>query len=466
MAYTSEQLVKSILGIEQTAQQVADHVAAGPLTPAVAADEIRRHLADRFRLSAPMPLEDVVDDVVGMLDRWTVQVSHPRYFGLFNPSVTTASVVADALVAAYNPQLAAWAHAPAANEIERFTLDRIMEFFGYEPASCFAAFTSGGAEANLSALLAALAHRFPELPRVGVRGLPRSPVVFTTSQSHHSIHKAAQMAGLGREAVREVPADAAGRMDVGALKRLVHDERDRGNEPVLIVGTVGSTSTGVIDPLVDIGQLCREQHIWFHADAAWGGAAAVSPRLRPHLDGIQLADSITCDAHKWLSVPMAAGMFFCRHPDIPLAVFDVPTPYMPATTSREVFDPYANTAQWSRRFIGLKVFMSLAERGLPGYAAMIEHQADMGDHLRRALADSGWAIVNQTPLPLVCFTREHLDIDRFLQEMYARQIAWMSKVPVNGRPALRACITSYRTMSHDIDRVVADATSLADALSA
>jgi glutamate/tyrosine decarboxylase-like PLP-dependent enzyme len=110
--------------------------------------------------------------------------------------------------------------------------------------------------------------------------------------------------------------------------------------------------------------------------------------------------------------------------------------------------------------------MSLAERGLPGYAAMIEHQADMGDHLRRALADSGWEIVNQTPLPLVCFTRERLDVDRFLQEMYARQIAWMSKVPVNGRPALRACITSYRTTSQDIDRVVADATDLADALSA
>jgi glutamate/tyrosine decarboxylase-like PLP-dependent enzyme len=465
MAYTSEQLVKSVVGIEQTAQQVADHVAAGPLTPAVEAEEIRRHLADQFRLSTPMPLDDVVDDVVGMLDRWTVQVSHPRYFGLFNPSVTTASVVADALVAAYNPQLAAWAHAPAANEIERFTLDRIMEFFGYDPASCFAAFTSGGAEANLSALLAALVHRFHEFPRVGARGLPRSPVVFATSQSHHSIHKAAQMAGLGRDAVREVPIDATGRMNVGALERLVHDDRDRGNEPVLIVGTVGSTSTGVIDPLADIGHLCREQRIWFHADAAWGGAAALSPRLRSHLDGIHLADSITCDAHKWLSVPMAAGMFFCRHPDLPLAVFDVPTPYMPAATSGEVFDPYANTAQWSRRFIGLKVFMSLAEQGLPGYAAMIEHQADMGDRLRRALADSGWEIVNQTPLPLVCFTREHLDVDRFLQEMYARQIAWMSKVPVNGQPSLRACITSYRTTSQDIDQVVADITNLADALS-
>ena len=466
MSYTSDQLVQSVLGIEQTAQQVADHVAAGPIAPAVAAGEIRRHLADRFRLSTPMPLEDVVDDVVGMLDRWTVQVSHPRYFGLFNPSVTTASVVADALVAAYNPQLAAWGHAPAANEIERFTLDRIMEFFGYEPVSCFASFTSGGAEANLTALLAALVHRFPELPRVGARGLPQSPTVFATSQSHHSIHKAAQMAGLGRDAVREVPIDATGRMDVGALERLVHDEHERGNAPVMVVGTVGGTSTGVIDPLVEIGHLCREHGIWFHADAAWGGAAALSPRLRSHLDGIELADSITCDAHKWLSVPMAAGMFFCRRPDLPLAAFDVPTPYMPATTTGEVFDPYANTAQWSRRFIGLKVFMSLAERGLPGYAAMIEHQADMGDRLRRALADSGWEIVNHTPLPLVCFTRDGLDVDRFLQELYDRQIAWMSKVPVNGRPALRACITSYRTTSQDIDRVVADVTDLAHALSA
>lgn len=447
--------------IASIAQQVADHVASGSITPTVTADEIRRHLKSRFDLSSSMPLQSVVGDVVWMLDRWMVQVTHPRYFGLFNPSVTRASVVADTLVAAYNPQLAAWAHAPAANEIERFTLDRIMECFGFEPNSCFASFTTGGAEANLSALLAALVDRFPEFPRSGARGLPRRPVVFVTSESHHSVHKAAQVSGLGRETIHEVPTDRDGKMDVDALAQAVRSERDRGNEPLMVVGTAGSTSTGVIDPLADLGRLCRREGLWFHADAAWGGAAALSPRLRPHLEGIERADSITCDAHKWLSVPMAAGMFFCRHPNVPSAAFGVPSPYIPAARTEDEFDPFAQTVQWSRRFIGLKVFMSLLERGLPGYAALIEYQVAMGEHLRSALEDFGWKIVNRTPLPLVCFTRDGLDIERLLGEMYVRQIAWMSKVPVKDQPAVRACITSYATVKDDIDHVVAAMTDLA-----
>jgi glutamate/tyrosine decarboxylase-like PLP-dependent enzyme len=454
----SEGFGESIAGI---AQRVADHVASGPITPTVTADEIRHHLMGRFDVSSPMPLQSVVDEVVWMLDRWMVQVTHPRYFGLFNPSVTPASVVADALVAAYNPQLAAWAHAPAANEIERFTLDRIMECFGFEPGSCVASFTTGGAEANLSALLAALVDRFPEFPRSGARGLARWPVVFVTAESHHSVHKAAQISGLGREAIHEVPTDGDGKMDVEALDQLVRAERDRGNEPVLVVGTAGSTSTGVIDPLADLGRFCRREGLWFHADGAWGGAAALSPKLRGHLEGIELADSITCDAHKWFSVPMAAGMFFCRHPKVLSAAFSIPSPYIPAARTEEEFDPFAQTVQWSRRFIGLKVFMSLLERGMPGYVSMIEHQAAIGDYLRSALEDSGWEIVNRTPLPLVCFTREGVDIEGLLDQMYIRQIAWMSKVPVKDRPAVRACITSFRTVKDDIDHVVAEMTDLA-----
>jgi glutamate/tyrosine decarboxylase-like PLP-dependent enzyme len=458
------QLIATIAGVEATARGVADHVARGALTPRVTADEIRRHLAGRLDLSSPMPLEEAVEAIVWMLDNWMVQVTHPRYLGLFNPSVTTASVVADTLVAAYNPQLAAWSHAPAANEIERFTLDRIMEHFGFEPDSSFASFTSGGAEANLSGLLTALAARFPQFPELGARGLARAPILFVTSESHHSVQKAAQMAGLGRGAVREVATDSAGKMDVSRLDRLIGDERRKGNEPFFVVGTAGSTATGIIDPLGDLGRLCREQGLWFHADAAWGGAAALSPRLRAHLEGIELADSITCDAHKWFSVPMAAGMFFCRHRDCVSSAFGVPTPYMPAATTTDVFDPFAMTMQWSRRFIGLKVFMSLLEKGLPGYAAMVEDQAELGAYLRRILQDSGWEIVNRTPLPLVCFTREGVDLDRILDELYGRQIAWMSKVTVGGRLALRACITSYRTERGDLEYVVREMTDIATQL--
>jgi aromatic-L-amino-acid decarboxylase len=446
-----EEKLSDLFGL---AESIASSIDEGPVTHDASAEEVRQHLRSRFDFSAPMPREALVSEVMDMLRRWTVHVTHRRYLGLFNPSVTPASVVADTLVAAYNPQLAAWSHAPAANEIERFTLEGLMELFGLDPDSGTANFTTGGAEANLSALLAALVHRFPDFPERGARGLPAQPVAFLSEQSHHSVLKAAQVSGLGRAAVRTIQTDREGRIEVHALAKEIRTTRDAGETPFLVVGTAGSTSTGVIDPLEELGDLCTNEGLWFHVDAAWGGAAALSPRLRPYLAGIELADSITCDAHKWFSVSMGAGMFFCRHQDAVLDAFQVRTPYMPISVGAQVREPFATSVQWSRRFIGLKLFMSLAEMGLPGYARMIERQAELGEYLRERLVQSGWTVLNSTPLPVVCFTKEGLDVSRILPEIYRQQVAWISEVPVRGAPALRACITSFRTREHDIDQIV------------
>ena len=453
-------LVDSLARVAGVAEQIAARVAAGPVTTAVTAEEVREHLAASFDLSSPLPLPTVVHQVMDMLDRWTVQVTHPRYFGLFNPSVTPAAVVADTLVAAYNPQLAAWHHAPAANEIERFVLDHIMACFGYDPDASFGSFTSGGSEANLSALLTALVARFPQFVESGARGLTRPPLVFVTRETHHSVHKAARITGLGTESVCEVPVDARGRLAPQALEGRLRAARTGDAEPFFVVATAGSTSTGVIDPLREIGELCLEHGAWFHVDAAWGGAIALSPKLKHHLDGIELADSITCDAHKWLSVPMAAGMFFCRHRHAPREAFGIAAPYMPVAQD-ETCEPFASGVQWARRFIGLKLFMSLATLGMPGYAEMIERQVELGGHLRDELARRDWLIVNKTPLPLVCFTREDLDPAALLREVYDRQIAWLSVAPVGDQVALRACVTNYRTSFDDIDMVVDEMTRLA-----
>jgi glutamate/tyrosine decarboxylase-like PLP-dependent enzyme len=223
----------------------------------------------------------------------------------------------------------------------------------------------------------------------------------------------------------------------------------------MVVGTAGTTAAGIIDPLADIASFCRDQNLWFHTDAAWGGAAVLSPRLRGHLAGIETADSITCDAHKWFSVSMGAGMFFCRHPEVVTAAFHAETSYMPAKTVGASFDPYTTSVQWSRRFIGLKLFLSLAERGESGYMRMIEHQANLGNELRRLLAADGWQIINSTPLPVVCFARDGLDTGKFVAGLLERQVAWISEVRLAGRaPVLRACISSFRTTHADIEQAV------------
>jgi glutamate/tyrosine decarboxylase-like PLP-dependent enzyme len=159
---------------------------------------------------------------------------------------------------------------------------------------------------------------------------------------------------------------------------------------------------------------------------------------------------------------MGAGMFFCRHPGAVRDAFRAHTGYMPQATAGAIDDPYATSLQWSRRFIGLKLFVALAQRGERGYIETIEHQARMGRLLRDSLARAGWAIVNRTPLPLVCFTRSGLAVSRFVADLCERQIAWMSEVRLgDSPPVVRACVTSLRTREEDIDYVVREMTRLA-----
>lgn len=433
--------------------RVQAEIAQGPIYPTVGVEEIRRHLSSHYDFNKPMSLEDVIGDVETMLRNWQVQVTHPRYFGLFNPSVTLASVVADTLVAMYNSQLANWRTSPAANEMERHTLAWLTSKFGL-PEETRATFTSGGTEANLSAVVAALTRAFPAYGKDGIRSLRGNPTIYLTEEAHHGFNKIAHTTGLGRSALRVIRTGNDLKMDVNDLERWVNEDCEKGFLPFMVVGTAGTTAAGAIDPLPEIGQFCREAGLWFHADAAWGGAAILSSKLRRHLAGVELADSITCDAHKWFSVPMGCGMFFCRHPDTVAEAFRADVTYVPGKQAGPVFDPLTTSIQWSRRFIGLKLFMSLAEHGETGQAGMIERQTWMGGVLRELLIASGWHVVNSTPLPLVCFTRPGLNVGEFLAKMREHQIAWMSEARVGGATVVRACVTSYRTGEDDVRSVV------------
>jgi glutamate/tyrosine decarboxylase-like PLP-dependent enzyme len=439
--------------IRSANERLESEIANGPMFPDATPQEIRSYLASHYDFRKPLALNEIGADVEGMLRTWQVQVTHPRYFGLFNPSVGLASVIADTLVAMYNPQLASWRTSPAANEIERHTLAWLAGKFGF-PADTAASFTTGGAEANLSAVTVALTRRFPEFGEGGIRSLTGTPTIYLSEEAHHSFTKIAHMTGLGRRALRTVATDGDLKMDPADLARRVAEDRKSGFIPFVVVGTAGTTGAGVIDPLSGLARFCQAEDLWFHVDAAWGGAAILSPALKGHLAGIEAADSVTCDAHKWFSVPMGAGMFFCRHRESVAAAFHAETSYMPKATPGPTVDPYTSSVQWSRRFIGLKLFLALAHHGEAGYVERIEHQTRMGRILRESLTNSGWRIVNNTPLPLVCFTRDGLSTTQFLAALQKNQIAWMSEVQLRGSPVLRACVTSFRTTENDITCVV------------
>ncbi|NGO08514.1 pyridoxal-dependent decarboxylase [Streptomyces sp. HC44] len=439
-----------------------EQVARRPVSTPVDLGRLRSAV-ESYDFDAPTDPGAVIGDVAALLRDGTVHTTHPRYFGLFNPTPTLLGVVGETLAAAFNPQLAAWSHAPAAAEIEAHLLRFLGRRLGYPAETVAGSFTSGGAEANLTAVLLALTKTWPEYGTTGLRALPGRPVLYASAESHLAWLKIAHATGIGREAVRLVPVDADLRMDLGQLAVQVASDRAAGDLPFMVIGTAGTTGAGVLDPLPELAELCQAQDLWLHADAAYGGAAALSDRLRGVLKGIERAQSITVDAHKWLSVPMGAGALLCTDREALAETFRVTTSYMPADIPDTV-DPYTSSQQWSRRFIGLKLFLSLAVAGRSGYADQLERDTELADILRRQLTGSRWTIANDTPLPVVCFADPAADSlsDSESWEHHnalARSVvdsgrAWISTVRLNGRAALRACVISFRTSHADIDELV------------
>jgi glutamate/tyrosine decarboxylase-like PLP-dependent enzyme len=229
----------------------------------------------------------------------------------------------------------------------------------------------------------------------------------------------------------------------------------------MIIGTAGTTGTGSIDDLHALALIAKRYSLWFHVDAAWGGAAVLNPDTRQWVSGIEKADSITFDVHKWLSVPMSSSMFITKHREILGKTFRIATDYMPKDAEKlEITDAYTHSIQWSRRFIGLKLYMSMMVFGWKGYSEIIQHHVDMGNLLRSMLQENGWVVINHTPLPLVCFTDEEYKSDPSFAKRICEKVinfgeAWISVYPVNGINTIRACITNYNTSHDDVHALVA-----------
>ncbi|MCP2339342.1 pyridoxal phosphate-dependent decarboxylase family protein [Actinomadura rupiterrae] len=436
-------------------QEHLDELPGLPVTPETTPEALRVALK-RFDFEDGADPFGLLAETARMLRDGIVHTSHPSYFGLFNPAPALMGVLGEALTAAFNPQLAAWSHAPAAAEIERHVLGFLGGRLGWQPEATAGSFTTGGAEANLTGVLLALTRAFPAAGRDGLRALPGRPVLYASAESHLAWLKIAHMCGLGRDAVRLVPVGSDLRMDVAAAVDLIARDRRDGHLPFLLVGTAGTTSAGIIDPLPELVGLAAAEGLSFHADAAWAGAVALSDRLRPLLDGIERADSVTLDAHKWLAMPMGAGTFLTRDASGLREAFSVHTAYMPDELP-ETVDPYASSVQWSRRAMGVKLFLTLATAGRTGYADLIEHQTALGDVLRNRLDEAGWTIVAPSPLPVVCFTRPDAtadDLEAVADRVVRSGRAWISTTRLAGRPALRACITNFATTETEIEALV------------
>ena len=425
--------------------EALDALQSGPVDPQPDPEALRARL-ERFDFREPMGLLEASQSVIDLLRDGIVHLMHPAYFGLYNPSVTFPSILADQIAAHFNPCLSVWSHAPAAVEIERHVVEAVGSLAGWRSDEVAGHFTSGGAEANNTAALVALTAACPDYAERGARAFAGRPRLYVSAESHHAWFKIAHQTGIGREAVRMVPTDGAGKLNPLSLEQRIRADRAEGDIPVFIGATAGTTNAGMIDPLDDCLAISRAHGAWFHVDAAWGGAGLVSPACAESLGGIEKADSITLDAHKWLAVPMGAGMFLCRDNTLLGETFRVAASYMPQSTAAGV-DPYTHTLQWSRRFMGLKLFLSLACMGWSGYREHVEGSLRLAEALKARLAESGWRVVNDSPLAVVCFVdgREQADPETTVNDVARAGRTWLSAALFEGRSVLRACLVSHFT---------------------
>jgi glutamate/tyrosine decarboxylase-like PLP-dependent enzyme len=429
-----------------------ERVAQGSVVPTFNLAAFKSELAG-FDFQAPRPIDELLSWSIAQLEHGVVHMTHPRYFGLFNPAPTFPAECADRIVGAFNPQLATWTTAPAAVEIEAHVLNAVARRAGLPPESVGHC-TSGGTEANFTALNCALTRSNPRFATDGARAFSGPPIFYISRESHLAWLKIAHQSGIGRTGARLVPTDGSGRLDAHALTTALREDRARGCVPVMIVATAGTTNAGMVDPLEHCAQIARDEGVWYHVDAAWGGALIASDRLRGVLAGIERADSITIDAHKWFATTMGCGMFMTRHATVLSTVFHVSTTFMPSNNVN--LDPYVTTAQWSRRFLGMRLFLSLAAAGWVGYGEHVQRSIELMALLKEKLAAQGWTIANDSPLAVLCVEPPpgFGDVRSIATRVITSGRAWIAAAKFEGRDIIRICLTHGEATAQDITELV------------
>jgi glutamate/tyrosine decarboxylase-like PLP-dependent enzyme len=421
------------------------------------------------------PLPEVGSSIEEILARFrsdiaphVMGVATPRYFGQFNPTPLPIGVWADALCSMLNQNAGAWRNGPTSAMIEARVIRWLCDLLGYGAAS-FGTLASGGSEANLIAMKCARDSVQADIKNSGIRSAANDLIVYASEQCHYSIEKSADILGMGRANVRKISTDSKFHIQLDELRNAIREDKKEGRIPCCIVGVAGATSTGVLDPLPDVAAIARENNCWYHVDAAYAGALAFSDKHKSKLEGIELADSITIDPHKWMFVPFSCGATLVRDGKRVLRdAFDMTVEYLAEDRGGAdvEFDFFRYGQMGTRRFNSLKLWMALKFMGRRGYAQTVERQIDLTDYLAEQLDKlEDFQQVSPVETAVCCFrfvpqlselTNSELDtLQGRLQQVIERSgEAWLTTTVLKGRRVLRVNINSFLTEKRHIDDLV------------
>jgi len=411
-----------------------------------------------------------------------MNISSPRYFGQFNPTPLAIGVWADALIAAMNQNGAVWRNSPAASVIETQVTKWLCDRVGYGDAG-FGTLASGGSEANLIALKCARDHVAEEAPNDGLRQTRGNTertertsgalIVYASEQCHYSLDKSVDIIGVGRRNLRKIETDGRFHIRVDRLVEEIERDVAAGDVPCAIVGVAGTTSTGAIDPLDELARVAEEYKLWFHVDAAYGGALVFSDEHKHILRGLERADSVTIDPHKWMFVPFACGAILVRDGQCVLRrSFDASPEYLSERRERMSgadveYDLFRYGQLGTRRANSLKLWMCLKLLGARGYARIIDRQIELTQNFARRIdASMNFERAGEVETAVCCFRftpeevrgtsqNERDELQQALQQRIEHNgKAWFASTVIKGGRALRVNVNSYLTRErHIVDLV-------------
>jgi aromatic-L-amino-acid decarboxylase len=430
---------------------IARGLEARPVAPATTRSALRDRFAGTLSENG-VGLLSALDDFERLILPDCMTTPHPLYLGLVNSSPLPAATLADLLISALNNNGGAFHQGPAMTACEEEVVRLFLHLFGL-PAGSDGMILPGGTLANLQAMVLARARAFPD-------GELRQPRVYTSEAAHFSVARAAYVAGVPEAAIIAIPMRGRGEMVPEALADRVRQDRREGAIPVAVVATAGTTGTGAIDPLSAIADICSQEQVWFHVDACYGGASILSEALRPRLGGIERADSIAVDPHKWFFIPVTAALLLTREREEARSAFATKArSYIPGDGE---LDAWQRGIPTTRRSSGLAIWMGLRAHGLAAIREAVERDIALMRLLEKLLAAHGFRILEGGELSICCARweppgRSDAEIDalqpRITSEVVASGAAWFSTVLHAGRTWMRFNLVNLHTREEHIQRL-------------
>lgn len=443
-----------------------------PVTPGESPIALQKAIGNSNLPEEGSSAEKIISRSTDLLLNHSLFNGHPKFLGFITSSPAPIGVLADLLASAVNQNAGAQILSPMATEIEKQTIQWLAEFIGVSP-SCGGILVSGGNMANFTAFLAARTAKAPKnLKEDGLLNSNTKLIVYCSKTTHTWVEKAAILFGHGAKQTRWIPTDTANKMDNTILEQTIKDDIEKGFQPFMVVGTAGDVSTGVVDNLTEIASICKKHDLWFHIDGAYGAPAAIIPELKSLFEGIESADSIALDPHKWLYAPLEAGCTLVKNPKHLTDTYSSHPEYYNFSKDEkgQSLNFYEYGPQNSRGFRALKVWMALQQIGSNGYKKMIAQDIELSELLFK-LAEKHPELEAMTQnLSITTFRyvpTENLPGDSVKREEYLNTLnevlldklqqggeVFLSNAIINEHYCLRGCIVNFRTSKKDIAEII------------